>query len=241
MFNTTQCNLQLTRKRFTLLTILLLLPLALTWLAGYALAASVNELSAVETPANFTVNSVNDIALCDETTCTLRGAILAANSQPGADSVVFSLSADSTINLSAALPVINDPLAIDGSEVSGLAINGATTYRIFEIGSDRAVSLNHLSLTQGRSNTLGGAILVNEGGQLTVSHCHFMLNAATNRGGAIHSDGGKVIVSDSEFSENSAANRGGAIYNDGGQLTVGTSTFSTNTTTTSGLSCRRPV
>ncbi len=234
MFTATQCGLQLIRKRFVFLAIPLLLPLALILLAGYAHAAVINELSAFETTTEFTVNSTNDTAVCGETTCTLRGAIVAANSQAGADTVVFSLPADSAISLSAALPVITDSLAIDGSVVPGLTINGATAYRIFEIGGNAAVSLNHLSLSQGGSNMLGGAILVDEDGQLTISNCRFVLNAAANRGGAIHNDGGKVIVSESEFSENSAANRGGAIYNDGGQLTVGTSTFSTNTTTTSG-------
>ena len=101
MFTATQCGLQLIPKRFVLLAIPLLLPLALILLAGYAHAAAINELSAFETTTEFTVNSTNDTAVCDEITCTLRGAIVAANSQAGADTVAFSLPADSAINLSA--------------------------------------------------------------------------------------------------------------------------------------------
>lgn len=234
MMTITQHDLQAPRRRFAWVMTLLLIPLALIWLAGYALAAPVNDLALAETAAVFLVNSTGDTAACDETTCTLRGAILAANSQIGADTIVFALAADSTINLASSLPLISDPLTIDGGAVSGLVVSGSSADRVFEIGSNTAVTLDQLTLTQGNNNLLGGAVLVNENSQLMVSGCSFEANAADNRGGAIFNDGATVTITNSSFTNNSAPKRGGAIYNDGGQLNISASSFSTNTTNTGG-------
>ena len=63
----------------------------------------------------FTVNSLNDTddGTCNSVpNCTFREAINAANSNPGADTIDFSVSG--TINLTGALPDIIEDVTIEG-------------------------------------------------------------------------------------------------------------------------------
>ncbi len=66
----------------------------------------------------YTVNSIADPGdgVCTAADCTLREAILAANAAPGRDTIVFAFSGTPpfTIRPTSALPVITDPIVIDG-------------------------------------------------------------------------------------------------------------------------------
>lgn len=57
---------------------------------------------------------------CDATGCTLREAINAANSTPGADTILFDLGQSATITPDSELPFITDSagLTIDGQSPS---------------------------------------------------------------------------------------------------------------------------
>lgn len=59
----------------------------------------------------------------DSGTGSLRQAILDANANPGADTIVFQISGSPpfTINLSGALPAVTDPVTIDGATQPGFA------------------------------------------------------------------------------------------------------------------------
>jgi CSLREA domain-containing protein len=87
------------------------------------LNGNTSEFSAVRVlpgvPSTFTVNSANDVddGNCDLTHCSLREAILAANGNIAADVIAFNVagSPPHTIHPSSPLPIITDPVAIDGS------------------------------------------------------------------------------------------------------------------------------
>jgi hypothetical protein len=121
---------------------------------------------------------------------TLRWAINQANANTFAtDSVTFNTSAmgSSSITLSAALPVITDPISIDGG--AGVTIDGASTYRVFEANGpgNMAVSMSNLTIangkvpgTQGDPNIGGGVLAWDE--KLTLTNCKI---TGTVSGGAV--------------------------------------------------------
>ena len=82
--------------------------------------------------ATFTVTNTNDSGAG-----SLRQAILDANAAGGADVIVFSLSANSTITLASDLPKITQDLTIDGSGASGLSVHGADLYRITDVSGSQ--------------------------------------------------------------------------------------------------------
>lgn len=111
----------------------------------------------------------------------------------------------------------------NGISVSRLIINGnnhtidgSGLARIFtQYGGQ--VTINNVNFINGHStsNSNGGAILINSG-NLTVNHCTFEKNTASNHGGAIGvaliTGSSQVRVYDSLFKGNTAEFNGGSIY-----------------------------
>lgn len=76
-------------------------------------------------PETYLVNTTgDDDGTCDESPCSLREAINAANSHPGADTIAFGIAGDPpfTIQPEFALPNITDPVTIDGTTQKGWTI-----------------------------------------------------------------------------------------------------------------------
>ena len=90
--------------------------LATTFVLLSVLQATTRSAQAV--PTTFTVNSKADPGngVCNATQCTLREAIVAANANPGADTIAFKIPGDGphTIFLASGLPNITQPVTIDG-------------------------------------------------------------------------------------------------------------------------------
>src|SRR5438132_13693046 len=95
-----------------------------------ALAFAAAALSASAGAAQtFTVTNTND-----SSAGSLRQAILDANANPGTDTIAFNIpgSGVKTINPTSSLPLITDPLIIDGTTQPGFAgspiieLNGAS-------------------------------------------------------------------------------------------------------------------
>ncbi|MGH4000499.1 MAG: CSLREA domain-containing protein, partial [Pseudonocardiaceae bacterium] len=90
----------------------------------------------------FTVNSTNDTnGTCDATECTLREAINAANAAAnsgGPDAIEFDIpgSGVQTISPASALPIITEPVTIDGYSQTGSAPATATTDAVLLIELD---------------------------------------------------------------------------------------------------------
>lgn len=118
------------------------------------------------------VTSTDDSTVCNPypDTCTLRGAILAANSSPGTDIVGFAISnSTSIIQLQSQLPVITDSISMqagnrpDGSkyiEISGNNIPGAADGIKLRSSNNFVWGL----AINGMPNTLGGGAAVGGNG-----------------------------------------------------------------------------
>ena len=161
------------------------------------------------------------------TVCTLHDQIVAANTNraynacpagSGADTIYL----DSDITLSESLAVIKSDITIEGN---GHTINGNRRVRIFDVDGGK-LTLNNVTLSEGKSTKAGGAIRLQNGGQAIVSDSRFIGNYA-HSGGAIGSRFAAYIqVSDSIFEGNWASNSGGVIsMNGGGSANISNSSF----------------
>ncbi|AEG18409.1 Ig-like domain-containing protein [Methanobacterium paludis] len=129
---------------------------------------------------------------------------------------------------------INKNMNIIGESQSGTIINGQKSGNsIFLIVSGVTVTVTNLTLTNGTTTNVGGAIY--NGGTLTITNSTLTNNTATSGGGvggAIYNDN-TLNITNSTFTGNTAWD-GGAIYNYGGSLTIENSTFTNNTADTGG-------
>jgi filamentous hemagglutinin family protein len=99
-------------------------------------------------------------------------------------------------------------------------------YRIFNVTANTPVILRDLTLQNGVSASVGGAILSD--GQLTLDRVTLQNNQAKNDGGALYNATGRTAtITNSTFKNNTAADDGGAIANHG-TMTILNSTLSGN-------------
>lgn len=168
-----------------------------------------------------TVNSTADPGdgICNPMECTLREAIVAANTNANTDTITFDIAGAGphTIQLTEALPDLSSDMNINGPvdesvEVRGEGAADPKPYRIFTIAA-ATVDISRLTISngmvRGTNNTSGdgapglGGGIANEGSTLTLTHCIISGNSATGGNGS---------------AQGGAAN-GGAIYSSG-PLTV---------------------
>jgi hypothetical protein len=114
-------------------------------------------------PSTFTVHN-----LADGGAGSLRAAITAANTAPGADAVTFAPGLRGTVTLTSGELSITDDLRIDGPGAGRLAVSGNDASRVFNIGGGAVVSIDGLTITRGHGLLRGGGIL--NAGDLTLSH-----------------------------------------------------------------------
>jgi CSLREA domain-containing protein len=195
----------------------------------------------VHAAAALTVNTLADNETNDGL-CTLREAIIAANTNAdyrgcaatgyGDDTITFSVSG--TIVLGSYLPGVTatatgGALTMDGAGQS-ITVSGNNAVSAFAVLADAALTLQNLTVANADSIGGGGGVWSN--GTLTVANCIFSNNHA-DQGGGISAIGGTLTVTGSTFSGNSADTLGGGIFNNG-TLTVTNSTFSGNSATQGG-------
>jgi hypothetical protein len=128
-------------------------------------------------PSTFTVHN-----LTDGGPGSLRAAVMAANTNPGADVIAFAPGLRGTVGLTGGELGITDDLEIDGPGANKLAVSGSDAGRVFRIGSGAAVSIDGLTVTHGRAVGQGGGIF--NAGTLTVSHAVLSDNTAVGIPGA---------------------------------------------------------
>ncbi len=180
--------------------------------------------------------------------CTLRQAVLSANFNlalagctAGDDNIVDDVVIDVAgpiILTQGEIPVfgaisiytINDQL---------VRIQAAPDSRIFSVNStdanDNDFSINNLSLTDGNVGTEnGGAILLEDAGEVTIKNSWFINNSAEN-GGAIYGNSSlldELTLTSNQFIENGANTSGGALYGQnivyGGPLDINRNNFKDN-------------
>lgn len=190
------------------------------------------------THATITVNSTDETINPTDGKCTLREAIIAANTDTPSGNVTGECSAGSgadivelLANASYTLTVVDntDPTLGDNglpaitSDIT-LNGNGATVerstadaipyFRLFQINNGASLSLTNITLANGSTAYDGAGIYST--GTMTVTFSTFDQNGGeTYLGGAIYNQGGTLDISDSAFTNNSAKFGGGAIWSDG--------------------------
>ena len=145
------------------------------------------------------------------------------------DTIVFSLpTLPATITLSAALPTIDsvdDGVTIRGPGLDSrqLTISGANSFRVFTIGGGEAVTIEGLTIANGRIDDGGGVL---NQGILTIKNATIASNFGTDDGGGIDNSG-TLRVENSTFTGNSTNEEGGGVVNFQNATFVNT-TFSGN-------------
>ena len=204
--------------------------------------------STLMTPAGNTinVNSPFDVVNSADNSCTLREAIIAANTNVASGAGFGECAAGSasgsdvidvtfvigTISLSSALPNLTSDVNINGSGPGNLTIQrstaaGTADFRIFTVNSGVTANISGLTISNGRltfGNTGGGVL--NKGTltllNVTVSGNNVFTAAS---GGGIMNDGSLTLIN-STVSDN-FSDSGGGLANRGA-LVVTNSTVSNN-------------
>lgn len=212
----------------------------------------------ITTQNTITVNTTSGDTRHD-TLCTLRAAITAANTDRsqggcpagnGADTIMLVNNAtfnlydiDNTQNGNNALPSITSQITINGNNATLQRI-GSNVIRFFHVASNGTLTLNNLTLYNGRATTgdvdCGGGAMFTFG-TVTLNEITFSQNQATDLqdGGAIcnsknNNSPGSLTINRSTFVSNIAHDDGGAIRNDG-NIDIRNSTFSGNRADGQGL------
>lgn len=195
-------------------------------------------------PTIITVNSSAD-AVANDGNCTLREAIIAANTQTQTDAclagtgdttIVFDPSTDGhTITLTDTgagenaaatgdLDVTSGTLVIQGNGASKTIIDGNGTDRVFQVlNANTSLTLTGLTITNGGAVGQGGGIWATVGTSLSLSSVTVTANVTNGMGGGIEADG-DFSLSDSTVSDNSAGASGGNTAYGGGVYLSGSGT-----------------
>lgn len=188
----------------------------------------------------------------DETTvngrCSLREAILAANTDASVDACPAGNGADVitvpartyTLTISGAgengdltgdLDITED-LTLNGANATSTIINGNGIDRVFHILSNTQVTFNNLTIRGGQEATGGGG-LFNSGSNVLLTSVTVMSNTAgVQHGGGIYNDNGDLTLVNSTVRGNTGT-EGGGLYNNG-TLTFSASSLISNTASSVG-------
>lgn len=203
--------------------------LALLGLAGAAPAAA----------AVIAVTTLDDADVA-EGDCSLREAILAANSDAAYQECPAGFEADEieiavagTIVLTADLPQIVSALTVRGLGAGESAIDGGGTFEILHItnaaaGNGELLRVEGLQLTGGRAGD-GGAIFAGSNRALEVVDSLLIDNRSNVDGGAIRAEGAvSVTIERCSVIGNTAGGSGGGLAVQGTETTVVDSTIAGN-------------
>ena len=212
-------------------------------LAGVLLATFItmawHEKRVSAQSGSLVVNDTGDAGdgVCDST-CTLRDAILEANSAPDENTItfdpgVFAAPGPHTINLSSALPDLSSKLTIQGPGPGVLTVRRSSTdqFRIFTIGLGHTVTISGITIENGAAFPNVGLLGYGGGvlnlGTLTLDNSVVSNNTAHVCGGGI-CNRGTATVTNSRVINNYSDHSGGGIGNYEGTLTIQRSTVSGN-------------
>ncbi|HJQ34324.1 MAG TPA: choice-of-anchor Q domain-containing protein [Pyrinomonadaceae bacterium] len=219
--------------------------LVLSCLTGLAagLPAPARRVAGLSLPTvgnTIVVNSTADVIDINDGRCTLREAMVSANtnispgsalagecaagSSSGSD-VIDLTHISGTIRHNTILPEISSDMTINGPGVGLLTVSGNHVSQNFSIKAGATVSINNLKISDGYSFLPAGEGIYSDG-PLTLTNCVVSDNYTENgTGGGIYSDSSLTIIN-STISGNHAVH-GGGIVSVGG-LTLINSTVSNN-------------
>ncbi len=152
---------------------------------------------------------------------SLVAAIQAANSSRSGE-----ITLSGNIILTAPLPAITGRVTIHGA---GHTISGNDAHRIFDVNG-AALTLSNVTLTGGKAtDSVGGAIRMRNGAQVTIENSTLSANSAMHGGAiAISSGSDRLNISESDFIGNIAEQSAGAIFANGGTVSIHKSAFEKN-------------
>ena len=172
-------------------------------------------------------------------TCTLRAAVMQANTSSGAGAVIvlpvgeYHLTRPATggngpdvgdLNLLA--PTAGQPIiTILGAGAADTVIDANQIDRVFSVAAGRSAVLSGVTISGGYAVEAGGVYNL---GSLTISNATVSGNAATLYDGGGILNYGALLLADSRVAANTAAGGGGGIFNDD-TLTLRDSQLSENT------------
>ena len=209
---------------------------------------------AAPSSAQIVVTSTVDV-VGDDGACTLREAIVAANTDSasgasagecaagsGADEVRIATPPGATIVLTADLPTVTQTWALVGptGRADGVTIDGGGQYRVFELdsnGQQQTHTLRGLTVTGGLAPN-GGGIAVGYQEDCVFEHLAVVGNVADAAGGGIYTgsegtcDMDHLYVADNEVLQ--FASGGGIRVGNSGSATIRNSTIAGNRAPQSG-------
>jgi hypothetical protein len=213
-------------------------------IAALALLTVAVESATAET---YTVNTSSDNVVANacanhQSNCSLRGAITAANANPGS-TIGFAINefcpvSGCAITLLSPLPDISVSMSISPTSFAIQRSSSASTnFRIFNVTTTGTVNFTGLTIAKGKLSDANGAGIQNlNGGTVNVTNCIVrdnMIFGSGNASGAgiCNSSTGTLNVTNSTFTANSDffGGNGGGIFNGGpGAVNVNNSTFTAN-------------
>ena len=224
------------------------------FLAAIALTVSLFLVSANPAwAAEFTVTRSDDPAPngCGAEDCSLREAVIAANTNGQADTILLPPAANvdpagASYNLtrgtrgnadanSGDLDITGE-LTIDGTDPDSPAVNvrSGGIDRAFDVQNGATVTLQELQISGGDSRQVGGGL--RNAGTLTIENSFIEDNltgdgtTSLRRGGGIYNIGsGDLTLNNTVVRNNISRGDGGGIYNSGGDVTLTDSTVDGNT------------
>jgi hypothetical protein len=200
---------------------------------GLAMLLGITLVPQQATQAQTTTNVTCNVA-------TLKTAITNANVSSGDD--ILELTAKCTYTLTAidnsayggnGLPAIVDTatagtLTINGNGATISRDSGAPDFRIFFVASGGDLTLDYMTIKNGRASDVGGGIF--NWGTLTVHNSTVSANFTPTSGGGIYNfTDGTAIISSSTIIDNNAGFSGGGVFNNS-TMTISNSTFFGNNT-----------
>jgi uncharacterized repeat protein (TIGR01451 family)/CSLREA domain-containing protein len=199
----------------------------------------------IRAASTITVTTLVDTIDHADGVCSLREAIIAANTETGAadcaagsgtDTIVFDAGLPHPGSIVLAIPGASEDAALSGDlDLSGsliisgpgtslLAIDGNQLDRVFEVLGGARVSISELQIKNGDAGTgSGGGFAVNASGVLTLTNSRVISNAATYGGGVWVA--GRLNGIQSEI----ALNHNGGIYNADGAVVLSKAQILSNT------------
>ena len=196
------------------------------------------------------VTTTND-TIADDGFCSLREAVIAANSDSsfhdcpggsGADTIIFDAQLPRPVVITLTLTGADEDgaqsgdldvmgtLAIVGANASGetpdaVVIDGNATDRVFEVLQGSTAGITGVTIRHGSApaGANGGGALVDLGARLTLTDTAVISSSAAS-GGGLYSVGGLTVVSGAV-----TGNTGGGVTNDGGLLMLKQASVTGNT------------
>lgn len=200
--------------------------------------------------ATITVNTTADENNNDGD-CSLREAIIAANTDTAVDACPAGSGAD-TISLPAGTYLLTitgrnenaaqtgdldltADLTITGAGQATTIIDAGTLDRVFHIGVGSTVAISGVTIGGGRiTANFGGGVFVNNGSTLTLTDSLVIGNSAASGGGGIYVNDSTLTLINSRVSSNSTNGDGGGIYIDVSTVILTNSRVDLNKATSGG-------